>query len=262
VVDDCSTDGSVKVAEDTVSPSEYRGEQRPRHSKGLGIARAQAPSSRGSRDDTVAQPPEVVCGLLDRFRAAVAFPGYASSGPGRHLRPFDDRPASIFRESAADSAGHERGHSKDRPPTRGGFSEAIRYAPTSISGCNVLAVPFVSTSHHGQLAGMIAVSAAPHNQWLSVYRARLAMIHRLRADGEADVVRGLEALLLECWEDDLSESLRKRRLGDLRFYASLSPLLPHKTRATRRLCRLAALPRSLMDAGADRRQYGGFSWAS
>jgi hypothetical protein len=134
----------------------------------------------------------------------------------------------------------------------GGYSESIRHAPDFDLWLRMSwQFPFVSsrlvTANYRWHGSQIS-AAAPHSQWLSVYRSRLAMIDRLRACGQSDVARQLESLLARCWEHDLTRSLRARRLADLQFYGSLSPMLPRKTATGRLVCRLAALTDSLISA--------------
>jgi len=261
VVDDHSTDGSVAIAEEhgavVLRTATNSGHATARN---LGIARARGPLIAWLDADDYWEPNhlEVVCGLLDRFpEAAVAFSRVRLVGArqGTFGKARCDRPSILFRDAFCYTVvpAMSAVTRKSALEQVGGYSEAIRYAPDFDLWLRMSRhFRFVSSDlvtanyrwHDSQ------ISAAPHNQWLSVYRSRLAMIDRLRVDGEAELAGQLESLLAECWEKDLSASWDRRRLDDLRFYASLSPMLPHKTRTARRLCRLAGLPRPLVAAGS------------
>jgi glycosyltransferase involved in cell wall biosynthesis len=264
VVDDCSTDDSVRIAERykavTLSTAVNSGHATARN---LGVARAQGDIIAWVDADDYWEPNhlQVVCGLLDRFpEAAIAFSRVRMLGAREGIygrSPCDERPGRLFRESFERTVvpAMSAVTRKNALLRVGGYSETIRYAPDFDLWLRMSRVflfvssPLVTSNYRWHESQISATHA--HNQWRSMYASRIAMIERLRADGEAEVAGELESQLMQLWEDDLSRSWHRRQMDDLRLYASLSPLLPRQTPATRRYCRFAELPRWLMGA-ADR----------
>jgi glycosyltransferase involved in cell wall biosynthesis len=260
VVDDCSTDDSVKIAERcgavVLRTSTNSGHATARN---LGIGRARGDTSAWVDADDYWEPNhlEVVGGLLDRHSdAAVAFSKVRFVGSKNGVssdQPCDDHPARVFKESFLYTVPPAMSVLTRRSALQevGGFAENIRYAPDFDLWLRMARrFLFVSTKqvtsnyrwHTSQ------ISASPHRQWRSVYEARLAMIDRLRADGELDTAHECQALLLQQWENDLSRSLQNRQLSDYHFYASLISIVPWHSALTRRHTRLAMLPQWLIHA--------------
>jgi len=259
VVDDCSTDDSVRIAERyqaiTLSTTVNSGHATARN---LGIARARGDVIAWVDADDYWEPHhlEVVCGLLDRFpEAAVAFSRVRLFGArdGIYgLSPCDNRPGTLFRESFEQTVVPAMSVVTRRSALLqvGGYSEHIRHAPDfdlwlRMSRAYLFVSSPLVTSNYRWHESQISAKH-PYGQWRSMYSSRLAMIERLRADGEPEAAAELESLLVKGWEKDLSRSWHQRRMDDLRFFASLSSLLPGTTGTTRRYCRLAALPRWLI----------------
>lgn len=254
VVDDCSTDDSVRVAREypvrLLTTKTNRGHAAARN---IGSDAACGELLAWLDADDIWEPNhlEVLTRLLHRHPdAAVAFARVRQFGDCEEEWPRisdPDSPRSMFWDAFRSTLipAYTALVRKSALVQVGGHDETFRIAPDFDFWLRLARVqPFVATNEitnnyrrHGA-----QISSTPQAQIHSIYRARHQMLSRVREEGDDASASAMESIMLGYWNRALRRAWRRRDLEDVRFYLSLRPFVPRATAISNRLRLRSAVP--------------------